>query len=107
MPESFHGLHPGRHAVVHELVHAARFLGAMYWLDVEAAHRAAEAHRKGGDVEARHRADAAFSGEDASQAAWTVLPTGEMMPSPVTTTRRLLTRYPVAPPVLRPWCDVR
>src|SRR6185503_3269927 len=29
----------------------------------------------------------------ASQADFTVLPTGEMMPRPVTTTRRLLTRY--------------
>src|SRR6202022_547042 len=29
----------------------------------------------------------------ASQADLTVLPTGEMMPRPVTTTRRLLTRY--------------
>src|SRR6202048_5364746 len=28
-----------------------------------------------------------------SQADFTVLPTGEMMPRPVTTTRRLLTRY--------------
>src|SRR5262245_18594066 len=32
----------------------------------------------------------------ASHADWTVLPTGETIPRPVMTTRRLLTRYPYA-----------
>src|SRR5580704_9448593 len=35
----------------------------------------------------------------ASHADWTVLPTGDTTPRPVTTTRRLLTRFPSALPV--------
>ena len=39
-------LHAGRDAVVHERIHAARFLGRQVGREIEAAHRAAEAHRE-------------------------------------------------------------
>ena len=89
-----HRLHAGGDAVVHELIHAPRFLGRQVLREVEAAHRAAEAHREGGDVEARDRTDAALAAQNRRpRRIGTVLPTGETMPRPVTTTRRLLTRY--------------
>ena len=59
-----HRLHAGGNAVVHELIHAARFLDAHVLLDGEAAHRAAEAGRECRDIKACDRADAAFAAQD-------------------------------------------
>ncbi len=56
-------LHSGRDAVLHELVHAARFLGRDVLRDVETVHLSAEAHRKRRHVKTRHRADAAVSAQ--------------------------------------------
>ncbi len=56
-----HGLHAGGDAVVHELVHAPRFLCRQVLFKVEALHSATETTGKGADVEARDRTDAAFA----------------------------------------------
>src|SRR5438552_2385334 len=58
------GLHPGGHAVLQDVVHAAGLLRLDVLADVEVAHRPADAHRECGHVEARHRSDAALPAED-------------------------------------------
>src|SRR5207253_910479 len=58
------GLHPGGHAVLHEVVHAAGSLRRDVLADAEAAPPPADAHRECGHVEARHRSDAALPAED-------------------------------------------
>src|SRR5438477_648616 len=47
-----------------EVVHAAGFLARDVLTDVEIAHLPADAHRKRGHVEARHRTDAALPAQD-------------------------------------------
>ncbi len=63
-------------------------------LELEALHLAAEAHGEGFHIEALDRADAALALRDRIPRGGEVLPTGETIPSPVTTTRRLLTPDP-------------
>jgi len=46
---------------MHELVHAACFLRRDVLRDVKVAHGTAEAGRESGNIEARHRTDAAFT----------------------------------------------
>jgi hypothetical protein len=46
---------------VHELVHAARFFRRNVLRDIEVAYGSAEAGWESGDIEARHRSDAALS----------------------------------------------
>src|SRR4029077_10777054 len=57
------GLHAGGDAVVHEFVHAARFLGRDVLRDVKVADLAAEAGRESRHVETRDRADAALTAQ--------------------------------------------
>ena len=59
-----HRLRTGRDAVVHELVHAPRFLGRQVLLELEVTHRTAEVARKGTHVEARDRRDTADAVHD-------------------------------------------
>src|SRR6185312_15844662 len=56
-----HGLDTRGHAVVHEIIHAPRFLRLDVLIHLEAAYRAAETDRKGGHIEAGDRTDAAFT----------------------------------------------
>jgi hypothetical protein len=51
------------HAVVHERIHAARFLRRDVLGDVETFHLAREARGEGGDVDASDRLDAAPAGQ--------------------------------------------
>src|SRR5262249_26050221 len=57
-------LHTGGDAVVHEVVHAPGFFRLQVEADIEVAHGTAEAHRKSGDVEARHRSNPALPAQD-------------------------------------------
>ena len=57
-------LDPRGDAVVHELVHAARILGGDVLTHIEAANLPAEAHRKGGHIEAGNRADPALPSQN-------------------------------------------
>src|SRR5579863_8195314 len=72
-------------------------LGGMYWATSKS--RTAPPKRTGNaDTSKRVTGAMPLSPRStASHADWTVLPTGDTIPSPVTTTRRLLTRFPVAP----------
>src|SRR5262249_41011737 len=56
-------LHAGRHPVVHEIVHAPRFLRGQVLRDIEVAHLAAEANGKGGNIKTRDGTDAGLTGE--------------------------------------------
>jgi hypothetical protein len=55
--------HAGGDAVVHEVIHAARFLGGHVLADVKVAHLPAKARGKGGHIKARHRTDAALTAQ--------------------------------------------
>ena len=84
-----HRLHCRAEPVVHEGIHLPRFLGRHVFLGIESLYCPAEARRESADIEARDGTNAAVAGHDASHALATVLPSGETMPNPVTTTRRL------------------
>ena len=91
-----HRLHARGDAVVHELVHAPGFLRRR----VVVERRSRRPRRRSGtgkarDIEAGDRRDAAHAVDDVlPRRSSRLLPTGETMPSPVTTTRRL--RHPAA-----------
>jgi hypothetical protein len=60
-----HGIGCGGVAVMHEGIHLAQVFGGEIFLRIEPVHGAAEAHRKGANVEASDRADAALPREHA------------------------------------------
>ena len=77
-------------AVMDEGVVAARLLAGQMLRDVEALHLAGNLRGKRVRVEARDARDAGAAGEDVlPRRVERRLPTGETIPSPVTTTRRL------------------
>ena len=83
-----HRLHRGDEPVVDERVVAARFLRRKILRDVEVLDLAGDPRRERRRVEARDRRDARARVPDRVPRGGTPTPTGETIPSPVTTTRR-------------------
>jgi hypothetical protein len=89
-PESATDLDASTHPVVHERVHAAGFLGRNVGGDIEALHFTRErAWQKGVASMRVIGLIPLLPARIAAHAVTMSLPTGETIPSPVTTTRRL------------------
>ena len=89
------GIGRRRVAVVHERVHVAQLLRRQIFLGIEIRHRAVKAHGKCARIETSDRARCrSCPPARCAHAVSIVLPTGETMPRPVMTTRRLDKRLP-------------